>query len=73
MGRLTLSAHPGVVPLFTRKEAAARLHVSEATLIRLARAGLITEIRVGERAVRISPDVIDDYLAARQIPAGMTA
>lgn len=41
------------VSLLTRKEAADRLHVSESTVIRLIRAGALTEVRIGKRVVRI--------------------
>jgi hypothetical protein len=37
-------------PLLLRSEAAERLNVSESTVVRLGRAGAITEIRVGKRA-----------------------
>ena len=54
-------------PLLTCLEAAERLHVSESTFRRLRRSGVIPEIVVGKRSVRIDPDTVEAYiLASRQ-------
>jgi excisionase family DNA binding protein len=54
-------------PLLTRKEAAARLHVSASTMIRLGRSGAITEVRVA-RTVRIDPTSVERYIRSRSGP-----
>jgi len=53
--------------LLDRAEVAARLHVSEMTVRRLGRAGHLDEIRVSDRAVRITEDSVERHLAARRI------
>jgi excisionase family DNA binding protein len=53
--------------LLDRGEAATRLHVSEMTIRRLGKAGHLTEVRVGERAVRIDEDSIEAHIAGRRI------
>ena len=46
--------------------AAERLHVSECTLYRrLLRSGVISEIVVGNRSVRIDPESVDAYICGR--------
>jgi excisionase family DNA binding protein len=60
--------------LLDRAEVAERLHVSEMTVRRLARAGHLDEIRVSARAVRIDEDSVERHLAARRIiPSERTA
>jgi len=58
-----------VLPLLTRDEAAERLHVSESTVVRLGRAGSITEIRVGKRGIRIDPASVERYIRAGRRPS----
>jgi excisionase family DNA binding protein len=53
--------------LLDRAETAARLHVSEMTVRRLGAAGRLTEVRVGERAIRIDEDSIERHIAERTI------
>jgi excisionase family DNA binding protein len=53
--------------LLDRAEAAERLHVSEMTVRRLGKAGHLDEIRVGERAVRITEDSVERHIAARRV------
>lgn len=59
--------------LLDRGEAAERLHVSEKTVRRLGRAGHLEEIRVSERAVRITEDSLERHLAERRIRHGSEA
>jgi excisionase family DNA binding protein len=49
--------------LLDRAETAERLHVSRMTVRRLGAAGLLEEIRVGARAVRITEQSIERHLA----------
>jgi len=65
---LTLNPPLSIDPLLTRDEAAPKLHVSKATLVRMAKAGLISEIRLTSQSIRIRQQVLDDYLAARSTP-----
>ena len=60
-----IGVHDPGDPLLLRSEAAERLNVSESTVVRLGRAGEITEIRVGKRAVRIDPASLKAYLRSR--------
>ncbi len=53
-------------PLLTCLEAAERLHVSESTFRRLRQSGVIAEIVVGRRSVRIDPETVEDYIRARR-------
>jgi len=45
---------PDPVPLLDRGEAARRLHVSERTVRRYGRAGLLDERRIGPRLIKIT-------------------
>lgn len=45
--------------LLKRAEVAERLHVSPRTVMRLGRSGALTEVRVGTRTVRITPESVD--------------
>jgi excisionase family DNA binding protein len=56
-------------PLLTRKEAAARLHVSASTMIRLGRSGAVTEIRIA-RSVRIDPASVEAFIRSRRSRGG---
>jgi excisionase family DNA binding protein len=56
--------------LLDRGEAAERLHVSQMTVRRLGAAGHLTEVRVGERAVRIDEDSVERHIAERRITRG---
>jgi excisionase family DNA binding protein len=53
--------------LLDRAETAERLHVSKMTVRRLGAAGRLDEIRVGERAVRITEQSVERHLAERRI------
>ena len=53
--------------LLDRGEAADRLHVSEMTVRRLGRSGDLEEIRVSERAVRITEASVEAHIARRRI------
>jgi excisionase family DNA binding protein len=53
--------------LLDRAEVAARLHLSEMTVRRLGRTGHLTEVRVGERAIRILEDSVEAHIAGRRI------
>jgi excisionase family DNA binding protein len=53
--------------LLRRSEAAERLNVSEMTVRRLGKAGDLTEVRVGKRAVRVTEDSIERHISARRI------
>ncbi len=53
-------------PLLLCSEAARLLNVSESTVVRLARSGAITEIRVGKRAVRVDPASVAAHIRARR-------
>lgn len=54
-------------PLLDRGETADRLHVSKMTVRRLGAAGDLEEIRVGKRAIRITEESVERYLAARRV------
>ena len=55
--------------LLTRREAMARMRVSESTLYRRVVDGDITAVRVGKRAVRIDGASVEAYLRAnRRLP-----
>ena len=45
---------PDLVPLIDRGEAATRLHVSERTVRRYGKAGLLDERRIGPRLIRVT-------------------
>jgi excisionase family DNA binding protein len=51
--------------LLTRVEAAERLHVSLSTVRRLGAAGVIAEVRVSDRLVRIDPVSVEAHIRAR--------
>ncbi len=53
--------------LLDRIEAAERLHVSEMTVRRLGKAGHLTEVRVGVRAIRITEESVEAHIAARRV------
>ena len=53
--------------LLSRPEVAERLRVSRRTVRRLGAAGMLEEIRVGERAVRITEASVERHLAERRI------
>jgi excisionase family DNA binding protein len=53
--------------LIDRAEAAERLHVSERTVRRLGAAGRLDEIRVSDRAVRVTEDSLERHLAERRV------
>jgi excisionase family DNA binding protein len=53
--------------LLRRGEAAERLHVSQMTVRRLAMAGHLTEVKVGDRAVRVDEDSLEAHIAARRV------
>jgi excisionase family DNA binding protein len=53
--------------LLTRGEAAERLHVSQMTVRRLAMSGRLAEVRVGERAIRVTEASVEAHIAARRI------
>ncbi len=53
--------------LLDRSEVAARLRVSEMTVRRLGRAGHLTEVRVGKRAIRIEEDSVERHIAERRV------
>jgi excisionase family DNA binding protein len=68
--RFSMSSYLGVLMsgrLLDRSEAAERLHVSEMTVRRLGKAGHLTEVRVGERAIRIDEDSIERHIAQRRV------
>ena len=50
-----------VVEALTVEQAAERLHLSEATVYRLVRAGDLPGVRVG-RSIRFDPRALDDLL-----------
>jgi excisionase family DNA binding protein len=60
--------------LLERGEVAERLHVSEMTVRRLGRAGHLEEIRVSDRAIRITEDSVEAHIAERRVtrPGGST-
>jgi excisionase family DNA binding protein len=51
--------------LLKRSETADLMHVSVSTVRRIARAGLITEVRVSKGAVRIDAESVDAFIRAR--------
>jgi excisionase family DNA binding protein len=51
--------------LLTRAEAAERLRVSQRTIRRYGKAGLLTERRVGPRLIRVTAESADALLEAR--------
>lgn len=53
--------------LLNRAEAAKRLHVSKMTVRRLGAAGMLEEIRVGARAIRIPEESVERHLADRRV------
>ncbi len=53
--------------LLQRGEAAERLHVSQMTVRRLALAGHLDEVRVGQRAIRVTEDSVERHIATRRI------
>jgi excisionase family DNA binding protein len=50
--------------LLTPAEAADRLHVSVSTFRRWRRSGLIPDIQLSQRTVRVDPAVIEEFIAA---------
>ena len=52
-------------PLRTRDEAAERLHVSEATVRRLCKAGHLVRVNVSARMWRITDSSIEAHIASR--------
>lgn len=59
--------------LLDRAEAAERLHVSRMTVRRLGAAGLLEEIRVSARAIRITERSVEQHLAGRRVHRGAQA
>ena len=59
------SAAPG--RLLDRAETAEWLHVSRMTVRRLGAAGMLEEIRVGARAIRITERSVERHLAERRV------
>lgn len=59
--------------LLDRAETATRLRVSKMTVRRLGAAGLLDEIRVGARAIRITEESVDRHLAERRVHRGAQA
>ena len=53
--------------LLRRGEVAGRLHVSQMTVRRLAMAGHLTEIRVSQRAIRVTEDSVERHIADRRV------
>ena len=43
------------------------MHVSQMIVRRLAMAGHLTEVRVGERAIRVTEDSVERHIVARRI------
>ena len=60
-------AVPGQDRLLTRDEVAQRIRMSSRTVRRLAEAGFLEEVRTGERAVRVTEQSVQKYLAGRRI------
>jgi len=56
--------------MLDRAEAADRLNLSVMTIRRLGAAGLLEEVRVGRRAIRITEQSVDRHLAERQVYRG---
>lgn len=52
------------LPLLDRGEAAERLRVSRRTVIRYGQAGLLTEVRVGPKLVRITEASVEALASA---------
>lgn len=61
-GRRAVSA-PDTGRLLDRAEVAERLHVSERTVRRLGADGRIDEVRVSDRAVRVTEASVERHLA----------
>lgn len=61
------------VVLLTRGETAVRLRVSVMTVRRLGAAGLITEVQVGKRAVRIDAASVAEHIRASRRSSGVAA
>jgi predicted site-specific integrase-resolvase len=59
--------------LLDRAEVAERLHVSEKTVRRLGAAGRLDEIRVSDRAVRVTEVSLERHLADRRVHRGAQA
>jgi DNA-binding transcriptional MerR regulator len=59
---------PDFVPLLDRSETARRLHVSERTVRRYGKAGLLEERRVGPRLVRITAESVEALLRGAATP-----
>jgi len=55
--------------LLTVAEAAKQLHVTPAFLYTQIEGGLISHIRVGNRAIRLEQSALDDYVARGRFPA----
>ncbi len=53
--------------LLTRAEVAERIRMSKRTVRRLGAAGMLEEIRTGERAVRVTEQSVRQYLAGRRV------
>ncbi len=51
---------PGNLPLLRRDEVAERLNVSERTVRRYGKSGLLVERRVGPRLVRITRESVEE-------------
>ena len=63
----TSTSHGGTGRLLTRAEVADQLHVSERTVRRLGSAGRLDEIRVSDRAVRVTKESVKRHLAEGRI------
>ena len=66
---------PDFVPLLDlldRSETARRLHVSERTVRRYGKAGLLEERRVGPRLVRITAESVEALLRGAATPEQVT-
>jgi excisionase family DNA binding protein len=66
-------AEAGPDHLLSRPEVAERLRVSHRTVRRLGAAGLLEEIRVSERLVKITERSVEQHLAERRINRGAQA
>jgi hypothetical protein len=66
-----------LVPLLDRPEAAAALHVSERTVRRYGKSGLLDERRIGPRLIRITQESVKALIAlqgqASHAPADQVA
>ena len=63
---------PDFVLLLDRSETARRLHVSERTVRRYGKAGLLEERRVGPRLVRITAESVEALLRGDGSPDHVT-